>query len=142
RQPGAVGHRTDLLPDSGARFPLRPARVPPRFHPEAEPAHYGHGVRVGDGRQVLAGWAAHHRGPDDALAGRALPPAASPLVARRLAPPALSAALQSPMAVLLSGDGVPHPWSNPGGAADSGASASVRPYARCRHTDLRDGADP
>ena len=56
-----------------ARLPLRPAGLPPRLHPRAQPAHHRHGVRLRDGRQVLARRPAHGRSADDALAGRPLP---------------------------------------------------------------------
>ena len=51
RQSGAVDDRPHLLPQPVPRFPLRPARLPPRRDPRPRSAGARHGVRQRDGRQ-------------------------------------------------------------------------------------------
>ena len=64
-----------------------------------------HGVRQRDGGQGHAGRAAGRRGADHAVPGRTQPPAAPAQLARRMAAPALPAAVQPALAVPHPGDG-------------------------------------
>ena len=102
RQPGAELHRPAVLQDPGARFPLRPARLPHGCHPRARAAHRGHGVRQRDGGARRARAAEGGRGAHDPRAGRPLAAAAPADLARRLAAPQVPADLLPALALPLS----------------------------------------
>ena len=100
RQPGAVLRRPPVLPQQDRRLPLRPARLPAGQRDRARPAGHRHGVRQRDGREGHPREAEDHRGAHHAHQGRPQPPAAPAQLARRLAAPAVPAAVQPALAVL------------------------------------------
>ena len=103
RQPGAELRRPAVLPRAGRRLPLRPARLRPRgASARSTCGRTRHGVRERDGGQGGARRLAHRRGADHAAPGRPRPAAAPAQLARRLAAPALPAAVQPALAVPLS----------------------------------------
>ena len=103
RQPGAVRRSAG----SSSSCPVGDFHCGLRgFSREAFAAHgaadHGHGIRVGDGDQGDAAAHADRRSADDARQGRTRSTAAPAAVARRLASPALHAALQPALAVPVS----------------------------------------
>ncbi len=102
RQPGALLHRPAVLPQPHRRLPLRAARLLARCDAEAQPRFARHGVRLRDGGEGDARALSHHGGSDHPVAGRALAPAASQELARRLAASEAASGVRAALAVPLS----------------------------------------